>query len=115
MPRLYSKILGMFKKFVRMINIAPTKTKKYLKINFRPLFLDSFSQKIKNIKLATDPQIRPILSNANVISHQKNSNYQKYIQKELIIARKVFRVILPIYQYNGWPNHIHKKDNYHGY
>ena len=64
-----------------MINIAPRKTKKYLKINFCPLFLYSFSQKIKNIKLATDPQIRPILSNANVIPHQKNSNYQKYIQK----------------------------------
>jgi len=67
--------------------MAPTKTKKYLKINFRPLFLDSFSQKIKNIKLAIDPKIRPIL----------------------------FRVILPIYQYNGWPDHIHKKNNYIGY
>jgi len=64
-----------------MIIMAPTKTKKYLKINFRPLFLDSLSQKIRNIKLATDPKIRPILLVANVISHQKNSNYQKYIQK----------------------------------
>ena len=98
-----------------MINIAPRKTKKYLKINFLPLFLDSLNQKIKNIKLATDPQIRPILLKANVIPHQKNSNYQKYIQKELIIARKVLRVILPIYQYNGWPDHIHKKNNYIGY
>lgn len=98
-----------------MIIIAPTKTNKYLIINFRPLFLESFSQKIKNIKLAIDPKIRPILLKANVIPHQKNSNYQKYIQKELIIARKVLRVILPIYQYNGWPDHIHKKNNYHGH
>jgi len=64
-----------------MIIIAPRKTKKYLIINFMPLFLDSFSQKIKNTKLTIDPQIRPILLKANVISHQKNSNYQKYIQK----------------------------------
>ena len=92
-----------------MINIAPRKTKKYLIINFLPLFLDSLNQKIKNIKLAIDPKIRPILLKANVIPHQKNSNYQKYIQKELIIARKVLRVILPIYHYNGWPDHIHKK------
>ena len=105
----------MFKKFDKMINIAPTKTNKYLIINFRPLFLDSLSQNIKNIKLAIDPKIRPILLKANVISHQKNNNYQKYIQKELIIARKVLRVILPIYQYNGWPDHIHKKNNYHGH
>jgi len=99
----------MFKKFVRMINTAPIKTNKYLIINFLPLFLDSLTQKIKKIKLVIDPKIRPILSIANVISHQKNNNYQKYIQKELIIARKVPRIILPIYQYNGWPDHIHKK------
>ena len=95
-----------------MINIAPTKTNKYLIINFRPLFLDSLNQNIKNIKLATDPKIKPILLIANVISHQKNNNYQKYIQKELIIARKVLRIILPIYQYNGWPDHIYKENNY---
>lgn len=92
-----------------MINIAPTKTKKYLIINFLPLFLDSLIQKIKNIKLAIDPKIRPILLITNIISHQKNNNYQKYIQKELIITRKVLRIILPIYHYNGWPDHIHKK------
>ena len=96
-----------------MINTAPIKTNKYLIINFLPLFLDSLSQKIKKIKLAIDPKIRPILLIANVISNQKNNNYQKYIQKELIIARKVLRIILPIYQYNGWPDHIHKKNNYH--
>ena len=105
----------MFIKFVRMIIIAPRKTKKYLITNFLPLFLDSLIQKIKNIKLAIDPKIRPILLIANVISHQKNNNYQKYIQKELIIARKVLRIILPIYHYNGWPDHIHKKNNYHGH